>query len=143
MVASEDGLDEISICAATNVIEVDGEELRRYRLTPGEVGVQAASEDAFALACAGGTPEENAAAARAVLGEDRADAREHADDYGRLRVELAAINAGAAIYAGGQADTIAAGVRAARAAIDDGSAAAALQRFVRATHAHAPAEASR
>jgi hypothetical protein len=55
--------------------------------------------------------------------------------------ELALINAGAAVYAAGAVDSIAAGVEAARAALADGSARAALERFVQASIAAAPAEA--
>jgi anthranilate phosphoribosyltransferase len=50
------------------------------------------------------------------------------------RSDLAVLNAGAAIYAGGGAPDIAAGVVAAREAIDDGSAAATLERLVTVTH---------
>jgi anthranilate phosphoribosyltransferase len=57
--------------------------------------------------------------------------------------DLATINAGAAIYAAGRADTIAAGVEAARAALADGSAARALERYVQASRSHAPTEAAR
>ena len=35
VVAAEDGLDEISIAAATTVVEVNGEEITRYTLAPG------------------------------------------------------------------------------------------------------------
>jgi anthranilate phosphoribosyltransferase len=49
------------------------------------------------------------------------------------------LNAGAAIYVAGGADTIEAGVRAAEAAIDDGAAAATLERFVAQTQELAPA----
>jgi len=40
VVAGEDGLDEVSISAATRVVEVNGEELRRYTLVPEDVGTQ-------------------------------------------------------------------------------------------------------
>ena len=144
VVCSEDGLDELSICAPTHVLEVDGEQLRSYTLTPGEVGIEPVSEDAFQQGCAGGTPQDNAAVTRALLAGGRPIGRRRAHGgRGRARVELAAINGGAAIYAGGRADTIAAGVQAARAALQNGSAAAALERYVQASHAHAPAEASR
>ena len=56
---------------------------------------------------------------------------------------LALINAGAAIYAAGRAETIAQGVQAARAALADGSAADALERYVAASRRHAPVQASR
>ncbi len=53
------------------------------------------------------------------------------------------INAGAAIYVAGRADTIAAGVEAARAALADGGAADALERYVQASRTYAPAETAR
>jgi len=40
VVAGEDGLDEISIGAATRVVEVNGEEIRSYTLLPGDVGIE-------------------------------------------------------------------------------------------------------
>ena len=48
------------------------------------------------------------------------------------------INAGAAIYIAGRAQSIADGVLAAREAIADGSAADSLERYIRASNAHAP-----
>jgi len=55
---------------------------------------------------------------------------------------LALINAGAAIYAAGAVTSIAEGIEAARAALDDGSAAHALQSYVEATLRYAPAKAA-
>jgi anthranilate phosphoribosyltransferase len=132
VVASEDGLDEISICAPTKVVEVNGEEIRRYSLNPGDVGLEQASARAAERDCGGGTPEQNAAVTRALLGAAAA---------GSASADLAVINAGAAIYAAGGAPSIAAGVDAARGALADGSAADALERFVAATWRYAPAEA--
>jgi anthranilate phosphoribosyltransferase len=128
VVASEDGLDELSIEAPTRIIEVNGEELRAFTVTPEELGVDGLGVGAGAagLAGAGGTPEENAAVTRAVLGGAVGAAR-----------ELAVINAGAAIYAAGAAASIRDGVQAAREAIDSGAAMAALERFVAATQAEA------
>jgi anthranilate phosphoribosyltransferase len=131
VVASEDGLDEISICAPTRVVEVNGEETRRYTLRPEDVGVKQTSTQLAERDCGGGTPEENATIVRALL-EARA---------GSASTDLAIINAGAAIYAAGRAQSIAAGVEAARAALADGRAADALERFVEATWRYASAEA--
>ena len=128
VVSSEDGLDEVSSAAPTKVVEVNGEELRSYVLRPEDVGVSADGGEELA----GGSPEENAALARAIL--DGATPRGEA---------LAAINAGAAIYAAGAAEDIAEGVEAARAALADGSALAALEGYVQATLRHAPSEAAR
>ena len=44
VVAGEDGLDEVSIGAATKVVEVNGEEISRYTLAPGDVGIELAAE---------------------------------------------------------------------------------------------------
>src|SRR5947209_899436 len=43
LVSSQDGLDELSISAATEAVEVRGERLERYRVTPVEVGRAGAS----------------------------------------------------------------------------------------------------
>src|SRR5215210_6748493 len=100
LVSSEDGLDEMSTSAPTHVVEVNGDEIRRYVVAPADVGIDAPPPDAIR----GGTPEQNAAVTRAIL--DGGD--------GAPR-DLAVLNAGAAIYAGGAAESIAAGVEAARA----------------------------
>jgi anthranilate phosphoribosyltransferase len=131
VVASEDGLDEISICAPTKVVEVNGGETRRYTLRPEDVGVELTSAQLAERDCDGGTPHDNATVARALL-EARASS---------ASTDLAAINAGAAIYAAGRAESIAAGVEAARAALADGAATDALERFVEATWRYASAEA--
>ncbi len=128
VVAGEDGLDEVSADAPTKVVEVNGEEITRYVLTPEQAGVQGTD----AQGPSGGTPAENAHVTRAIL---QADASASARPQGEA---LALINAGAAIYAAGAADSIAAGVEAARVALADGSAAGALERYVQATHRHAP-----
>jgi anthranilate phosphoribosyltransferase len=137
IVAAEDGLDELSIAAGTKVVEVNGERLEHYTLAPADVGIEPISPEQLERDCAGGTPAQNALVARTILaGEDSVDGAS-------ARLDLALINAGAAIYAGGRADSIADGVEAARAAVADGAAAEALERFVRASHEYAPAEAAR
>jgi anthranilate phosphoribosyltransferase len=128
VVTGEDGLDEVSTSAATQVIEVNGEHLTRYTLTPQDVGLPQADPSDPLLG--GGSPLENAKVTQAVLaGEQGA----HAD--------LVLINAGAAIYAAEAADSIASGVQAARAAIESGAAAAALERYIQASHRHASEQA--
>ncbi len=135
--AGEDGLDEISIGAATKVVEVNGDQITRYTLLPADVGLELACGPDFERELRGGTPLQNAAVTRAILdGEPSAAGRSATAD-------LAMINAGAAIYAAGRADSIAAGVLAAREAVADGRAARALERYVQATRAYAPERASR
>jgi anthranilate phosphoribosyltransferase len=119
LVASQDGLDELSISASTRVVEVKGGELRRYDLAPEDVGLERAPAEDIP----GGDPGQNAETAREIFSGQPGAAR-----------DLAALNAGAAIYAGGGADTLEQGVRAAERAIDAGAAAEALERFVRRTN---------
>jgi anthranilate phosphoribosyltransferase len=123
LVSSEDGLDELSICAPTRVVEVAGEEIQRYTVAPADVSL----EPCDAAAIPGGDPAENAEIARRILAGEPGPAR-----------DLAVLNAGAAIYAGGGAGSLGDGVRAAEGAIDSGAAADALERFVARTHELAP-----
>src|SRR3954449_10973946 len=115
LVSGADGLDEMSTSGATHVVEVNGEEIERYTVQPGDVGLPTSPPEAVA----GGTPAENAATTRAILAGETGPAR-----------DLALLNAGAAIYAAGAAESLSDGVQAAVAAVDDGAAAEALDRFV-------------
>ncbi|MGA7705902.1 MAG: anthranilate phosphoribosyltransferase, partial [Solirubrobacteraceae bacterium] len=109
VVTGEDGLDEVSSSAPTRVIEVNGENLTHYRITPEQMGIEPA--DVSDPLLGGGSPAENARVTSAVFaGEPGA----HAD--------LVAINAGAAIYAAGAAPDMAAGVQLARETIASGGA---------------------
>ncbi len=129
VVSSEDGLDEVSSAAPTKVVEVNGEELRTYVLRPEDVGV---------IGRRG-----RGARGRLPGGERGAEPRDPRRRAGSPGEALAVINAGAAIYAAGAAADIAEGVRAAREAIADGRALAALDGYVQATLRHAPSEAAR
>ncbi len=119
LVSGQDGVDELSISAASNVVEVVGGEIRRYAITPEEVGL----ERSDAAAVPGGNPQQNAETTRQLLAGHAGPAR-----------DLAVLNAGAAIYAAGGAASLPDGVAAAQQAIDDGAAEAALSRFVTRTH---------
>ncbi len=122
VVSSEDGLDELSTSAPTTVVEVNGERIERYTVSPGDCGLPEAAPDAVG----GGTPEQNAATTRAILAGEQGPHR-----------DLAVLNAGAAIYAGGRAESIAGGVRAAQEAIDGGGAARTLEAYVELSRAAA------
>ena len=115
VVSSADGLDEMSTSAPTHVVEVNGGEVTRYDVAPGDAGIPEAPRDAVS----GGTPDRNAATTRAILEGEPSPA-----------ADLALLNAGAAIYAAGPVDSIAEGVEAAREAIASGAAARTLEAFV-------------
>ncbi|HEX5145380.1 MAG TPA: anthranilate phosphoribosyltransferase [Conexibacter sp.] len=122
VVSSDDGLDELSTCAPSAVVEVRDGELRHFAVDAADVGLDAAQPDDLN----GGTPEVNAEITRRILAAERGAPR-----------DVAVLNAGAAVYASGRAQTLEAGVRAAEAAIDGGAAAAVLERYVAFTQAAA------
>lgn len=123
VVSSTDGLDEMSTSAPTHVVEVNGEELRRYDVSAADVGLP----EADPASISGGGPQENAAVTRAVFsGESGPD------------TDLVLLNAGAAIYAAGRADDLRGGVEAARETIASGAAARTLDEYIRVTGELAP-----
>jgi anthranilate phosphoribosyltransferase len=118
VVCSEDGLDELSISARTDVIEVRDGQLTEYAITPEQVGLPRYPPDQVP----GGDPVENAETTRAIFAAEPGAAR-----------DLAVLNAGAAIYTAGAAADLPAGVIAAQQAIDSGAAAETLAAFVNRT----------
>jgi anthranilate phosphoribosyltransferase len=126
VVSSADGLDEMSTSAPTHVVEVNGDQLRRYDVSAADVGLSEAPPDAIS----GGDPAANAAVTRAVLeGEQGFD------------TDLVLLNAGAAIYAAGLVEDLRAGVELARETIASGAAADTLQGYVRLSGELSPATA--
>jgi anthranilate phosphoribosyltransferase len=123
VVSSADGLDEMSTSAPTHVVEVNGEELTRYDVAPGDVGLTEASPDAIG----GGDPAANAATAVAIF-----------EGRGGPDADLVLLNAGAAIYAAGVVDDLRAGVELARETIASGAAARTLEEYVRISGELAP-----
>jgi anthranilate phosphoribosyltransferase len=115
VVCSQDGLDELSTCAPSAVVEVRDGARSDFTVDAADVGLDGARPDELN----GGTPEVNAEITRRILAGERGAPR-----------DVAVLNAGAGIYASGRAATLEAGVRAAEAAIDSGAAAAVLERYV-------------
>jgi anthranilate phosphoribosyltransferase len=110
-----DGLDEITTTTGTNVVELDGGEVRTLAVHPQDFGIGPAG-----LAdLRGGDPAANAAIAQRVLGGE--------DGHHR---DIVVLNAAAGLVVGGLVGDMTEGVSAARAAIDAGHAAAALERLV-------------
>jgi len=124
VVWGKDGMDEISLGAATMVGELRDGELREYEIHPEDFGLAMASNRSLKVA--------DAAESRAVILEALG---------GRpgTALEIVVLNAGAALYAAGVATDIAAGIARAREAIASGAARERLERFVAATRRLAPA----
>jgi len=116
VVHGDGGLDEIALSGPTICYEIrDGQEPRRFTLTPEEFGLPAAPISAIR----GGPPQESADLIRAVLAGARGPHR-----------DVVLLNSAAALYVGGLAPSIEDGVAQAAAALDSGAAATALDDFI-------------
>jgi anthranilate phosphoribosyltransferase len=120
VVHSRDGLDEISVSAATLVCEVRDGEVRSFELTPEDLGLRRHPIEAIA----GGDVRTNAAIVREVLAGGNG-----------ARHAIVAANAGAALYVGGQAPTLRDGVTLAKETLTGRRAEAKLQDLVRESNA--------
>jgi anthranilate phosphoribosyltransferase len=117
VVHSDDGLDELSVCAPTRVIEVrSGVLAADLTVDPTALGIARAERAALA----GGDAAENAARLRAILGGQERSAAS----------EAVALNAGAALVVAGLARDLPAGLAAARECLEAGAAAALLERVI-------------
>ena len=115
VVYGRDGMDEISLGAATLVGELKNGQITEYEIHPEDFGLTMASNRALKV----DTPEQSMAMLRSVLDNQPGPAR-----------DIVMINAGAALYAANVAGSIAEGLEKARAAIESGAAKAKLAQFV-------------
>jgi anthranilate phosphoribosyltransferase len=115
-----DGLDELTITTTSTIHELRDGEVRTYDLDPTDLGITTASLDDLR----GGDAATNAALSRSVLAGEPGP-----------RADIVALNAAAGLVAAGLADSIAEGLDAARTALVEGQAAAALDAVVRESQA--------
>ncbi|WP_291918593.1 anthranilate phosphoribosyltransferase [Limnohabitans sp.] len=115
VVYGRDGMDEISLGAATLVGELKNGQITEYEIHPEDFGLTMASNRALKV----DTPEQSMAMLRGVLDNEPGAAR-----------DIVLINAGAALYAANVASSIADGLSRARVAIESGAAKAKLAQFV-------------
>ena len=118
VVYGKDGMDEVSLGAATLVGELRNGEIREYEIHPEDFGMTMASHRALRV----DTPEQSRAMLMGVLDNDHGAAR-----------DIVILNAGASLYAANVADSLPAGLEIARKAIESGAAKAKLQALVAAT----------
>ena len=119
VVHGKDGMDEISLGAATLVGELKDGEIREYEIHPEDFGLHMAASRNLRV--------DSVTASREILlavldGKDNGAAR-----------EVVIFNAGAALYAANVAASIGEGIERARAALASGAARAKLDEFVRFT----------
>jgi anthranilate phosphoribosyltransferase len=115
VVYGRDGMDEISLGAATMVGELRGGEIREYEIHPEDFGLPMASNRSLKVE----TPDQSRAMMMSVLDNQAGPAR-----------DIVILNAGAALYAANVSDSIKAGVDKARAAVESGAAKAKLAQLV-------------
>jgi len=118
VVYGRDGMDEVSLGAATMVGEFRDGEIREYEVHPEDFGLTMASNRTLKVS----TPAESLALVRSVLGNENGPAR-----------DIVVLNAGVALYAANLATTMAEGIAMAREAVASGKAAAKMNQFVAAT----------
>ena len=115
VVWGRDGMDEISLGAATLVGELRDGKVREYEVHPEDFGISMAASRNLRV--------ENAAESKTML-------LEALDNKPGLPRDIVALNAGAALYAADIAESIADGVERARVAIASGDARAKLEHFI-------------
>lgn len=118
VVYGRDGMDEVSLGAATLVGELKDGEIKEYEIHPEDFGLMMSSNRALRVE----TPEQSKSMLLAVLDNHASPAR-----------DIVALNAGAALYAAGVADSIKAGLGLAQQVLANGSAKEKLQAFVERT----------
>jgi anthranilate phosphoribosyltransferase len=120
VVYGRDGMDEVSLGAATLVGELKNGQITEYEIHPEDFGMTMASNRALKV----DTPEESMGMLRGVLDNVPGAAR-----------DIVVLNAGAALYAANVTSSIQEGIARAQAAIASGAAKAKLPQFVAFTQA--------
>ena len=115
VVYGKDGMDEVSLGAATVVGELKHGQITEYEIHPEDFGLTMASHRALRV----DTPEQSRAMLLGVLDNQAGAAR-----------DIVMLNAGAALYAANVVSSIAEGIDQARAAIESGAAKARLHQLI-------------
>ena len=115
VVYGKDGMDEVSLGAATLVGELKNGEITEYEIHPEDFGMVMSSNRALRVQ----TPEQSKAMLTGVLNNVAGAAK-----------DIVILNAGAGLYAANVTDSMKAGVDKARAAIESGAAKAKLDQLV-------------
>jgi len=119
VVHSEDGMDEISISAPTQISEMQAGKVEAYSISPEDFGLKTAAVTNIVV----NSPEESLAMIDSVLDGNASAAR-----------DIVLLNAGAGIYVSGIAASLAEGIKLAANSVDSGKAKAAKDAYVSATN---------
>jgi anthranilate phosphoribosyltransferase len=115
VVYGKDGMDEVSLGAATQVGELKNGEITEYEIHPEDFGMVMVSNRALKVE----TPEQSKAMLIGVL-----------DNVPGAAKDIVILNAGVALYAANVVDSVKTGVQRARAAIESGAAKTKLTQLV-------------
>ena len=115
VVSGQDGTDEVSLSAETDVCELKDQALRCFTVTPEGAGLKRYNIDEFVSS----SVDENTAIAKDVLKGKNGPKK-----------DMVCFNAGCAIYIGGKSKSIKEGVEIARGLIDSGKAEEKMKQFV-------------
>ena len=115
VVYGQDGLDEVSLGAATLVGELKNGKITEYQIHPEDFGFAMSSNRALRVE----TPEQSRAMLQGVLDNQEGPAR-----------DIVVFNSAVALYAANVVDSIEAGLAPARAALASGAAKAKLQQLI-------------
>jgi anthranilate phosphoribosyltransferase len=124
VVYGRDGMDEVSLGAATMVGEYKDGGIHEYEIHPEDFGLTMSSNRALKVE----TPDQSKALLRSVLDNEAGPAR-----------DIVMLNAGVALYAANVSATMQAGVALAREALASGQAKAKMDQFIARTQALATA----
>jgi len=119
VVHGNDGLDEISLTATSQVCEINGDTLTHYVLDPRDYGFNLCKPEDLV----GGDAAQNAEIARAILSGNKGPKR-----------DVILLNAGACLYMAGKADNLADGIKLAGQTINSGEAMKKMEAFADATN---------
>jgi anthranilate phosphoribosyltransferase len=119
VVYGRDGLDEVSLGAATLVGELKDGKIREYEIHPEDYGFAMSSNRALRVE----TPEQSRAMLLGVL-----------DNQAGPALDIVVLNAGVALYAANVVDSVEAGILAARDAVASGAAKAKLEQLIKVAH---------
>lgn len=128
VVYGRDGMDEVSLGAATLVGELKDGEVREYEIHPEDFGLPMASNRALKV----DTPEQSRDLLLAVLDNSP-------DPAVRAARDIVLLNAGVALYAANVVPSMTEGLQRARAALESGAARSKLNELVATAKALTPA----
>lgn len=118
VVHSDDGMDELSIAAATQVCELNNGLITEYTLAPEQFGLTRAPLSELKVS----NPQESKTMLLSALSNQAGAAR-----------DIVILNSGVALYTAQRVNTIEAGIALARQVIENGSARAKVDEFVQFT----------